>query len=411
MRFRHPRGRLDRVLIAAALFSWLACAPWGAHVRSQQGVVAQARLQFQGDPNRPDFGTIFVTGLDPEALAALARRSPDAVAWSALLPVFTGETPPRDPTALPILGRWSIEAEGIRFTPQFPLATGIRFCARFDVSFFAALTGGGRASLPAIELAFSMPEPDVEPSAHVEAVYPSAEVIPENLLRLYVHFSAPMREQPVAGMVRLLVEGAPVELTFVEVPGGLWDRDHRRLTLLFHPGRIKRGVEPHETMGPPLRQGKHYRLEVSGSLLDAQGFPLKQPFHTSYRVGAADRTSPDPTAWRLTSPADSRSPVVLELPEPMDYALMLRMVGVQNRQGDFVRGEARLSSGETRWSFTPDEPWQQGPYKIVIDPTLEDLAGNSPFRLFDSEPGAGTMRGAIEPGPIALPFTVAATTD
>ncbi len=434
MRPRRPRAGLNsvpknsgwsrrRVLAAATLASWLACASWAPHAARAQETASSSpavsartapagvRLEFQGDPVRPAFGTVLVTGLDAGALAALAQRSPDAATWGALLPVFTGEKPPEDKTTPPIQGAWSIEPVVIRFTPRFPLATGLTFQARFDGALFGALTGGTGPSVPALGLVFSMPDPEVEPSTHVEAVHPSAELVPENLLRLYVHFSAPMRDQPVAGMVRLYDDqGAPVDLTFVEVPGGLWDPDHRRLTLLFHPGRIKRGVGPHETMGPPLRQGMNYRLEVSAGLLDAQGFPMRESFTASYRVGAADRISPDPTAWRLTLPSDARSPVSLDLPEPMDCALMLRLVGVQDEQGAFVRGEATLSSGETRWIFTPAEPWRPGPYAVVIDPALEDLAGNTPLRLFDAESGAaGATRSGVQTRPIMLRFTIAAT--
>ena len=264
--------------------------------------------------------------------------------------------------------------------------------------------------MPPLELVFSMPEPRSGPTTHVEAVYPGAEVVPGNLLRLYVSFSAPMREQPVTAKVRLLDDrGAEVPLTFVEVPGGLWDRDHRRLTLLFHPGRIKRGVGPRETIGPPLRPGNRYKLEVSAGLLDAQGFPLKESFQRSYLVGAEDRASPDPASWRLTPPSGPRSPLVLEMNEPMDAALMLRLVRVRDERGAFVVGEALLSPGETRWIFTPDEPWQPGDYSIVIDPALEDLAGNTPHRLFDEERPEGSIgRQEAAPAPIALRFRTGA---
>ena len=39
-------------------------------------------------------------------------------------------------------------------------------------------------------------------------------------------------------------------------------RRRHRLTLLFHPGRVKRGVGPNEALGPPLRSGETFRLVV-----------------------------------------------------------------------------------------------------------------------------------------------------
>ena len=361
--------------------------------------IERPRLQFQGDPDQPGFGTLLVRGLDARALEVLGRHPAGDAA--ALILVYTGERLPEDPSALPVLGTTTIEKEGLRFTPRFPLATGLRFYARFDRTRFHALTGATPDVSP-LELVFSMPEPQSGPSAQVEAVYPSAEVVPGNLLRLYVHFSAPMREQPIAGKVKLFDDrGAEVPLTFVDIPGGLWDRDHRRLTLLFHPGRIKRGVGPHETMGPPLHPGNRYRLEVSADLIDAQGFPLTESFQRQYLVGAEDRTSPDPASWRLTPPDGPSSPLILDMNEPMDAALMLRLVRVQDERGALVAGEALLSPGETRWIFAPGEPWQPGNYTIVIDPALEDLAGNTAHRLFDDDT-IGPEQAA--PEPIALHF-------
>ncbi len=214
-----------------------------------------------------------------------------------------------------------------------------------------------------------------------------------------------MRDQPAHGMVKLFDDqGSEVETALVEVRRGLWDRDQRRLTLIFHPGRLKRGVGPHDVMGPPLREGRSFRLEVSAGLVDAQGFPLRERFEKLYRVGAADRTSPDPATWGLASPSGTRSPVRLDLPEAMDHALMLRLVTVEDGGGGVVRGEAALFGDERRWSFTPADAWRPGRYAIVIQPALEDLAGNTPFRLFDEAMAPGDRGGAPDPAPVRLAF-------
>src|SRR6201988_5403242 len=91
--------------------------------------------------------------------------------------------------------------------------------------------------------------------------------------------------------------------------------------------------------------------------------------------------------------------------EPRAAALMLRLVRVRDERGAFVAGEALLSSGETRWIFTPGDPWKPGDYTIVIDPALEDLAGNTPHRLFDEERPAGSSgQEKTAPAPITLHF-------
>ncbi len=374
------------------------------------GSVAQAgspAIQFQGDPGSPEFGTLLVSGLDRRALVILRESSPDAALWSRLFPVFTGESLPAAEAQPPILGDWSIEADVIRFTPRYPLATGLRFFARFDGTLFDELTGSTEAGTPVLDLTFAMPDPGLAPSTHVVALYPSGGIVPENLLRLYIYFSAPIRDQSLQGMVKLFDDqGSEVETAFVEVRRGLWDLDQRRLTLIFHPGRLKRGVGPHEVMGPPLREGRSFRLEVSAGLVDAQGFRLRESFEKLYRVGAADRASPDPATWGLAPPWGSRAPLRLDLPEAMDHALMLRLITVENEGGDVVRGEAALGGEERLWSFTPADEWRPGRYAVVIHPALEDLAGNTPFRLFDEETAAAGRSDAADPAPIRLHFTV-----
>jgi len=52
-----------------------------------------------------------------------------------------------------------------------------------------------------------------------------------------------------------------------------------------------------------------------------------------------------------------------------------------------VEGVASASENETRFLFTPREPWSPGSYRLFVDPDIEDLAGNKPGRLFDEEIG------------------------
>ena len=58
----------------------------------------------------------------------------------------------------------------------------------------------------------------------------------------------------------------------------------------------------------------------------------------------------------------------------------------------FIGGESEISRNETRWSFTPSEPWREGSYHLVVLGILEDLAGNRigrPFEVDVFEPPDG----------------------
>ena len=88
-----------------------------------------------------------------------------------------------------MLGEYAVTSDGIRFTPSFPLDPGRQYVVNFAA---AAIPGvdpdrprprGDSVSLPAVKR---------EPTTVVAQMYPSADVVPENQLRLYVHFSAPM---------------------------------------------------------------------------------------------------------------------------------------------------------------------------------------------------------------------------
>ncbi len=148
------------------------------------------------------------------------------------------------------------------------------------------------------------PREEVEPSTVVSAVYPSASRLPENQLKLYLHFSAPMTRGEAYRHIRLLdAEGRALQLVFLELGEELWDPGLRRLTLFFDPGRIKRGLRPHLDAGPPLTEGTSYRLVIDPGWRDAAGLPLAAGFEKAFTVTAPDRHSPDPDSWRLTAPA------------------------------------------------------------------------------------------------------------
>jgi hypothetical protein len=186
------------------------------------------------------------------------------------------------------------------------------------------------------------------------------------------------------------------------VEPGLWDPHQRRLTLIFHPGRLKRGLAPGERMGTPLQAGQEYRVVVDASLSDAQGRPLRHAYEHSFRVGPADRTSPVVGDVVLEPPASPSAPLVLRLPEPLDHALLQRLVWVEGPGGERVAGEVEVEDGETRWTFRPQKPWAAGSHAVRIHPALEDRAGNRFDRLFDRE---GPLRETEPVAPYQLPFT------
>jgi hypothetical protein len=224
-----------------------------------------------------------------------------------------------------------------------------------------------------------------------------------------VVFSASMSIGEARDRVRLVeANGRRVEGAFLELQEELWDPTRRRLTLLFDPGRIKRGLRGHEELGAPLRAGHRYRLEIDGGWRDGRGRPLGSGFSHELVVGPDDREAPEPSTWHLDPPSGATAPLIVRFAEPLDRALLASRMAVEDAAGRRLTGTIAVDDGDRRWQFTPSEAWRPGPHQLRVAPDLEDVAGNSLRRLFDADltRGRAPSEGGDEAW-IARPFVVA----
>ncbi len=314
--------------------------------------------------------------------------------WHTLFAVYV-DSGSLDDALPPILGSYRIEGDALVFQPRFPLQPGLRYRAVFT-----------SASEP-ITFRFDIPESEAIVSTTVEHVYPSTNRLPENQLKFYLHFSAPMSRGEAYSRIHLLDKGGdPIDFPFLELNEELWDREGKRLTLLFDPGRIKRGLVPYEEVGPSIKEGETYALVIDRDWRDARGKSLKEDFKKVFSVVAADRETPDPESWLLTAPqAGSVQPFSVEFPEPLDHGLLMRLLEVVDIQGNFVEGSIQVDRNETRWGFTPQQPWRAGDYSLSVDTTLEDLAGNRINRPFEVDVFE-RVEERITTTTVSLPFQV-----
>jgi hypothetical protein len=329
-----------------------------------------------------------VVGLSAATLTHLERLLQADGDGRSVLPVFAEPGAKTAPPAggLPAMaGTWSVTEGSLRFTPGFPLVAGVRYRAEYRPA----------GAKPLVSM-FEVQPTDATPTTSVVQVYPSGDVLPENQLKFYVEFSAPMSRGGTYEHVQLREEGGDVvELPFLELDEELWDPAMTRLTLLIDPGRIKRGVKPLEDIGPVFEAGKRYRLTFARACRDAAGRPLRAEFVKTFRIGEADRIPPDPRRWRVASPAaGTREPLRVEFDEPMDQALSLRLIGVAvgAEKGTSLAGDATLTEQERAWSFVPAKPWRAGAHRLTVETTIEDLAGNNIGKTFDVDMNAGAQR-------------------
>ena len=308
----------------------------------------------------------------------------------------------------PMLGSYRVSGNDLVFAPRFPLDRSIsRYVVSVDPSLVAASDKSRKLEL-LVEARFGREKsPGKTPPSIVEGVYPSRDVLPENTLKFYIAFSSPMSRGGVYSHIRLLDEsGRPILDPFLELGEELWSVDGKRFTILFDPGRIKRGLKPREDVGPVLEAGKRYTLVIDSDWLDARGRPLAREYRKTFRVGSPDETMPDPQNWKVDAPrAGSREPLVIRFRESLDHALAERLILVLGPSGRAIVGTVRLEAEETVWKFVPNEPWGEGGYRIQVGTDLEDLVGNSVGRRFEVDL-VEPITAAVRDSTVTIPFRV-----
>lgn len=343
-----------------------------------------AKLDITARLNTADslFGAVEVRGL---SRSALGDAGPSVLRVTASEP---GDTS----TAIPqMAGRYVVDGAVLRFEPRYRPSEGLvlRVVVTTDTQLIRMI------ELPKATLGQS--------STTVTGVFPSSDTIPANQLRWYLEFSAPMREGEAERHVHLLdSQGGEVDNAFLIVSEELWDPARRRLTLLFDPGRVKRGVRQNLESGAPLVAGRNYRLKVDQAWRDGRGVALSGGVEKLFHVTEAVRTSMDPREWQVEAPrAGTREPVSIDFGRALDRALAERLVVVMDG-GEMVAGRVELVQGERQWQFVPEGGWPDRELEVRVSPILEDPAGNRIGQPFDRD----RARGEWQEGEAGQPVTI-----
>lgn len=276
-----------------------------------------------------------------------------------------------------VLGKKILDktANTIEFKPRFSFHPGSELSVQFDAKV------GGRIELKRI----SIPKISL-PATSVVQVYPTRSVLPENLLKLYVHFSAPMQRGQVYDHVKIveIKSGRTIELPFLELEQELWSRDGKRLTLLFDPGRIKRGLKPREEMGPIFEVGNDYKFIISKDWADANGTSLREGFEKKMTIGPNDASTPALKDWKIVVPkSETLDPLIINFDQTLDSSIAKRSIQVFKSDQRLEFKKVALIQNELGLRLLPDAFWKNGKYEIRIASDLEDLCGNRIGRLFD----------------------------
>ena len=246
----------------------------------------QPVLMIDFDPRRPASPYVSVQDLHPDLVALLRRLPQQGRLLQSMLRVrVIGVGRPGDEDLPDVFGLHQVLESELRFIPHFPFEPGMLFRAIFDPGPL------GRPDLPeGLTLEFSLPrEPSTAPT-EVKGVFPSSDLLPENLIRFYVYFSSPMRRGCAAEHITLRgPDGDPAPDVLYRAPTELWDKSMKYLTILLDPGRIKRRVGPNRALGPPLKAGQNYTLVVGSGMADSSDRPLRESFHKIGRASCRER--------------------------------------------------------------------------------------------------------------------------
>ncbi len=368
------------VLCAALLAVTAACSGVGG----PDAAVPMVEIRMRTPSDGAAGARVEVDGLTAETLDALRAASLTTDEWAELLRVtVVMEADDAGFEIPPVLGSYAVgDAGRLQFIPMFPFDPGRPYAVRFDPNRLPGLESV--VGDPTV-VVVSLPKPNVEPTVVVDRIFPTVDRLPENQLKFYIHFSAPMSN--VDGLDHLTLRdarGLDVERPFLPLGAEFWDRDHLRYTVFLDPGRIKQGIQLNEQLGRPLQDGETYSLVVDAAWPDAEGNPLRASFEKRFDVVPTDTTPLDLGTWRVQVPAHgSTQALVVSMPEPLDHALMLRGIAVEDEVGRRIDGEVEARNGETRWTLTPSRPWVAGGYVIVATSIVEDLAGNQIGRPFE----------------------------
>ncbi len=277
-----------------------------------------------------------------------------------------------------VQGKYRVESHYLTFTPYFPFERGMTYVVRLENP--DADSGYSYQS-------FQVGTKQTFDTANVIGIYPLAKELPENLLRFYIYFNTPMKKGEALTHIQLVDAAGKIETkAFMEFKQELWSADGKRLTILFDPGRIKRGVSTNMELGPAILEGHNYQLTVSGDWQDVHGQDLAIDFAKEFEVVKAYREQIPVKDLEIVEPKEnSFDSLTISFKRIMDHALIQSMIRIAYEDNNLVAGHWEISQDETKAIFFPEESWKKGRYRLIMNGRLEDVSGNNLNNLLDQK--------------------------
>ena len=304
------------------------------------------------------------------------------------LKVFLVEEIHEKKDSIVVAGKFITKGEDFIFIPDFPLLDHITYTLVSD-------SDSHIFSLKA--------KTNIAPV--VTQIYPTATELPENLLRMYIQFSKPMKTVGNLENIKLVDEnGMQIKGAIFNNVYELWDATQTQLTIIFDPSRVKTGLIANETLGRALQAGENVRLVVD-HLQDIYGQPMEHPYTKRFTVVKEDVIAPDTDLWEMELPTSNENAAFkLHFVDAIDEMSLLNRIKMYTDSGEVLKGMIHLKNEERTWEFIPEENWMPGKYLIKVNTRLADPSGNNLNGLFDHK--IGGLKNEKEGTVITIPFHI-----
>ena len=208
----------------------------------------------------------------------------------------------------------------------------------------------------------------------VLAVHPTICDWPANILRTHIVFDRPMQMANATSHIKLIAEdGEDISDALLDLTDGLWTADQRILTVLFHPGRVKRGLAAGDRYGPIFKVGSTYQLVISGEIHCANGQPLGRSYYHHFQAVSPIIEGFLPITDRLEL---TEKTVHINTAQPLDFLSIQAHIAVTDQTGSRAPAQVRVTADGKAIAVDIADASREKKYVLRVHPHLEDVAGN-----------------------------------
>lgn len=366
-------------MVKGGLWCLLSCLCLSNLAQEQKG------FTVLNDPASAEYGKILSPVLPDSISDRLVTTQLTFPEWTSFFSIKTSNI------ARPVLGDYRLEKQRVAFSPRFLPDSDITYFVSFNFNQLNEIL-----NIPSKRekdsLLFKTVEfhPIETQATKIVNAYPHINVLPENTLRVYVYFSKPMGFGNPYDYISLLdQQGTEIKNAFVELPEGLWNENRTRLTILFHPGRVKQGIGPNLNEGSILNEGELYELAISNEWKDANGLALTNEFSKKFFVAKAQRNKLRKRDWVIRSFCKDECILRLTTGGIPDIELVDNMIEIRNEEGVEIDFDI-FPEDNGSFLIRSDALTKETSFNMIINPRMEDICGNNFLHAFEME---GDSRG------------------